>query len=87
MPQRRTAIKRLRADKKRRLHNLKIKAELKKIIKKFLSLVSTKKLAEAKEAFQKVVIRLDKAVSKGIIHKNTAARRKSRFSKKLTSTT
>lgn len=84
MPQRKAALKRLRVDKKKRLHNLKIKTELKKVIKKFLSLISVKNLAEAKENFKQVVVKLDKAVSRGIIHKNTAARKKSRFSKKLT---
>lgn len=85
MPQRKTALKRLRVDRKKRFHNLKIKTELKKALKKFLSLVSAKKLEEAKESFKLAVIKLDKAVSKGIIHKNTAARKKSRFSKKLAS--
>lgn len=83
MPQRKTALKRLRVDRKKHLHNLKIKTSLKKILKKFLSLVSEKKLDEAKENFKQVVVSLDKAVSQGIIHKNTAARKKSRFSKKL----
>ncbi len=83
MPQRKTALKSLRVDRKKRLHNLKIKTELKKVLKKFLSLVSAKTLEEAKESFKQVTIKLDKAVSKGIIHKNTAARKKSRFSKKL----
>ncbi len=83
MPQRKTALKRLRVDRKKRLHNIKIKTELKKTIKKFLSLISAKKLEEAKENFKQVVIKLDKAVSRGIIHKNTAGRKKSRFSQKL----
>jgi len=83
LPQRKTALKRLRVDRKKHLHNLKIKTSLKKILKKFLSLVSEKKLDEAKENFKQVVVSLDKAVSQGIIHKNTAARKKSRFSKKL----
>ncbi len=83
MPQRKTALKRLRVDKKKHLHNLKIKSELKKIIKKFLSLVSAKKIDEAKENFKLVIKKLDKAVNQGIIHKNNAARKKSRFSKKL----
>jgi small subunit ribosomal protein S20 len=86
LPQRKTAAKRLRVDRKKRLHNLKIKTELKKTIKKFLSLLLAKKLDEAKEIFKQVVVKLDKAVNKGIIHKNTAARKKSRFSKKLART-
>jgi len=83
LPQRKTALKRLRVDRKKRLHNLRIKTELKKTIKKFLSLISAKKLEEAEENFKQVVIKLDKAVSRGIIHKNTASRKKSRFSQKL----
>ncbi len=83
MPQRKTALKRLRVDRKKHLHNLKIKTKLKKIIKQFLSLISAKKLDEAKEMFRQVVVKLDKAVSRGIIHKNTASRKKSRFSRKL----
>lgn len=83
MPQRKTALKRLRVDRKKRLHNLKIKTELKKIIKKFKTLVLEKKLDEAKEIFKQVVVKLDKATAKGIIHKNTASRHKSRFSRKL----
>ena len=86
MPQRKTALKSLRVDKKKRLHNLKIKTELKKAIKKFLSLISAKKLEEAKQSFKEVIVKLDKAVHKGIVHKNTAARKKSRFSKKLAHT-
>lgn len=83
MPQRKTALKRLRVDRKKHLHNLKIKTGLKKTIKKFLALVSAKNIEEAKQSFKEVIIKLDKAVHKGIVHKNTAARKKSRFSKKL----
>ncbi|MDP2938579.1 MAG: 30S ribosomal protein S20 [Candidatus Omnitrophota bacterium] len=83
MPQRKSALKRLRVDRKKRLHNLKIKNELKKTIKNFQSLLLSKKLDEAKESFKQVASKLDKAVKSGIIHKNTSSRRKSRFSQKL----
>jgi len=83
MPQRRNAIKRLRVDKKRRIRNLRIKTDLKRTIKKFLSLISSGKKEEAKSVLKDVFSKLDKAAKKGIIHKNTARRKKSRLSLKL----
>jgi len=83
LPQRKAGLKRLRADKKRRLRNIKIKTNLKKSLKKFQALLKDKKreelLASLKEAFAK----LDKAAAQGIIHKNTASRRKGRLHKKF----
>lgn len=84
MPRRKTSIKRKRADKKRHLHNLKIKQELKKVLKKFQSLISAKNIDEAKALLGKVFSRIDKAAKKKIIHPKTADRRKSRLAKRLT---
>jgi len=83
MPRRRTSIKKTRVDKKRHLRNLKIKQSLKKILKKFQALVSTKKIDEAKTLIKQVFSQLDKAAKKKIIHPNTADRKKSRLAKKL----
>lgn len=83
MPQRRNAIKKLRQDKKRHVHNLKLKTELKKAIKNFRSLLAGKNITEAKQIFNKLVSQLDQAIFKKIIHKNRASRLKSRLSKKL----
>ena len=83
MPQRKTKIKSMHLDKIRRLRNRRIKAELKKTIKAYSQLVSAKKMEEARAELKKVFSKLDKAAKKGIIHKNTAARRKSRLSLKL----
>ena len=83
MPQRRAALKRLRVDRKKRIRNLKLKTDLKKTIKKFLSLITDKKAKEAKDFFPKLVAKVDRASVKGIIHKNTAARKKSQFSRQL----
>ncbi|MEW6008593.1 MAG: 30S ribosomal protein S20 [Candidatus Omnitrophota bacterium] len=83
MPQRKAALKKLGADKKRHLRNIKIKKSLKTSLKKFLTLLKDNKKEELwltlKEAFSK----LDKAASKGVIHKNTAQRKKSRLHKKF----
>lgn len=83
MPQRKCAVKRLRVDKKRRLHNIKIKNDLKKSLKKLQSLLAAKNSEEAKQALKEAVSKLDKASRKGIISKNTASRRKSRLTIRL----
>ena len=81
MPQRRTSIKELRKNQKRHLHNLDIKTDLRKTTKKLLLSVQTKNLAEAQSNLKLLAKRLDKASKRNIIHRNTASRRKSRFSK------
>lgn len=83
MPKRRSALKRMRQDKKRRLRNLKIKGELKKTIKKFLALLSAKNIDEAKTFLRKVYSQLDKAAKKRIIHPRTADRKKSRLAQQI----
>ena len=83
MPQRKCAAKRLRIDKKRNLHNVQLKADLKKEIKNLRSLIGQGKLDQAKEKIKIVFSKLDKAASKGLIHKNTASRRKASLALKL----
>lgn len=83
MPQRKCALKRLRVDKKKRIHNLKLKTELKKNIKKFVSLIASKKFDEAKNFFPKLIAKVDRSAAKGIIHRNTAARKKAQFSRQI----
>jgi small subunit ribosomal protein S20 len=93
MPRHRSALKQLRVDKKRHLHNLRIKQQLKKTIKKFQALLLAKNINEsrtfdkvrdeAKVLLGKVYSQLDKAVKKRIMHPNTAKRKKSRLTKKL----
>jgi len=87
MPRRRNAVKKIRQDKIRRLHNLKIKTQLKKTIKKFQALLNAKNIEEAKSALKKVYSELDKAAKKRIIHPKTANRKKSRLTLRLLKTT
>lgn len=87
MPRRRTSLKRKRADKKRRLRNLKIKKELKKTLKKFQALLSAKNTAAARTLLGKVYSLLDKAAKKRVIHPRTCQRKKSRLTKRLIKTT
>lgn len=82
MPQRRTAIKDLRKAHTKHLHNLQIKTDLKKTIKKFMTATADKK-ADVKEVLKEVYKKFDKAAKRNVIHKKTAARRKSRFARLL----
>lgn len=79
MPQRKTAIKKLRQDVKRHARNLVIKSALKKAIKEFHKLLAAKKLDEAKAAVNNLISKIDKAANKGIIHKNNASRKKAQI--------
>ena len=85
VPQRYSGVKELRKNRKRRLHNLDIKTDLRKTIKKFVASVEAKKTDEAQSDLKNVYKKLDKAAKRNILHKNTAARRKSRYAKLLTS--
>jgi len=82
MPQRRTAIKDLRKARRRHLHNLQLKTDLKKAVKKFTASLAEKK-EEAKDLLKEIYKKFDKAAKRGVFHKKTAARRKSHFAKLL----
>ncbi|MCD4779918.1 MAG: 30S ribosomal protein S20 [Candidatus Omnitrophica bacterium] len=81
MPQRRAAIKDVRKIHTNRMHNLDIKTDLKKTIKKFLASVKENNVDEAKKNLKIVYKKIDKAAKRNILHNNTAARRKSRYSR------
>jgi small subunit ribosomal protein S20 len=83
LPQRRTAVKERRKNIKHRLHNLDIKTDLKKAIKKFLSSIASKNIADAEANLRLLNKKIDKAAKRSIFHDNTASRRKSRFSRLL----
>ena len=83
MPREKTAYKELRKSKKRHFKNISTRSDLRTYAKNFESLVKAKKSDEAKKALSTLVSKLDKAASKGIIKKNTAARKISRLMKKL----
>ncbi len=81
MPQRRNAIKALRQSKERHLHNLDVKTDIRKTVKKFLVVVDQKNKTEAQSLLSSLYKKFDKAAKINLIHKNTAARRKARFSR------
>jgi small subunit ribosomal protein S20 len=68
-----------RQGEKRNLRNKMIKSRAKTLIKDFAALVEEKKKDDAQKMLVEVSSFLDKAVAKGIYHRNTAARKKSRM--------
>ncbi|MCC6758704.1 MAG: 30S ribosomal protein S20 [Candidatus Omnitrophica bacterium] len=81
MPQRRTAIKELRKNRAHHMHNQDLKTELKHTLKSFMTTVESKNKSEAATQLKTVFKKLDKAAKRNIMHKKTADRRKSKFSR------
>lgn len=76
-------VKRIRTAEKQRLRNKAVKSEVKTEIRKFRE-AHTAGEKDTAEAQLKIASRkLDKAVSKGVVHKNNAANKKSAMAKKL----
>ncbi len=78
-----SANKRLRQNEKRRLRNRMYRSRARTFIKKTNRLIAEGRLEEAKEMARQAIKALDKAAEKGVLHKNNAARRKSRLMKRL----
>lgn len=83
MPNIKSAKKRVKVIEKKTLRNSMIKSAYKTTIKKFEKAVEDKNVDEAKALFVEATKKIDQACSKGVIVKNTAARKKSALSKKL----
>ena len=79
-------IKRNRQNEKRRVRNKSVKSALKTAVRKFNEAVEAGNNDEAATLMRDASRKLDKAVSKGVIHQNQAANRKSAIAKRLTST-
>ena len=83
MAHRRSSIKKIRIDKRRREQNLRVISELKTVARNVNLLIVSKKADEALKASRILFSKLDKAVKKGILHKNRASRRKSRMTLRI----
>ena len=73
------ARKRARQAEKRREHNSSLRSLVRTVIKKVYGAVQSGDAAAAKTAFDDAVPVIDRMADKGIIHKNKAARHKSRL--------
>lgn len=87
MPQRKSGITELRKNRSRQMHNLDIKTDLKKTIKKYVASIDAKNKDEAVSNLKLVYKKFDKATKRNILKKNTASRRKSYYSKLLANIT
>ncbi len=79
-------IKRNRQNEKRRLRNKSVKSALKTAIRKYHEAVAAGDTELATTLMRDASRKLDKAASKGVIHKNQAANRKSAIAHRLSST-
>ena len=78
-------IKRIRTNEKRRQRNLAVKSELKTLVRRTREAVEAGDKEAAIEALRMASRKLDKAVSKGVIHRNQAANRKSKLARRVQS--
>jgi len=78
-----TPAKRIRQAEANRLINKSYKSSLKTAISKYEASLQENDLETSKKMLVQVTSLIDKSVSKGILHKNTAGRKKSKLSKKL----
>jgi len=78
-------IKRNKQNEKRHQRNKAVKSELKTLVRKFREAAETGEKDTAVELGRAAARKLDKAASKGVIHKNQAANRKSAIAKQAAS--
>lgn len=83
MPIKHASIKDLRKAKKRTTRNLGVKRQMEYLVKQLEQLVTDKNVAELKAALVATIQKIDKAAKVKVIHKNTAARMKSRLTRKV----
>lgn len=83
MPNIKSAAKRVEITRKRTLRNKRIKSALKTTIKKFEKAMTTSSKEEATLKLRDALKAIDKAVTKGVLHKNAASRKKSRLTKRF----
>jgi small subunit ribosomal protein S20 len=83
MPIKHAALKQMRKDRKRQQRNQAVRSELKTLTKRLLTLLTDRKLDEARTLIHQVAKKYDHAASAHIVHRNTAARYKSRLMRRL----
>lgn len=78
-----SAVKNIRKSRKRNAINRARRSQLRTEIRKIRSLLEGKKTDEAQGALKRSVSVIDRAVSKGVLHRNAAARHKSRLMRRM----
>ena len=79
MPNIKSAKKRVLVSQKKALQNKMLKSALKTSLKKYEAAINAGDTALAQSLYNDTVKKIDQAVAHGVIHKNNAARKKSRF--------
>ncbi len=85
MPNIKSAKKRVKVTESKTLYNKMFKSAYKTTIKKYENAIASGDKELSNSLYNDVIKVVDQAASKGIIHDNTAARKKSRFTKRLNS--
>jgi small subunit ribosomal protein S20 len=83
MPNTKQALKRMRVTAKRTARNRRVKSTVKTAVRRFSDALAQGDLETAGDKLQNAISMVDKAASKGVVHKNAAARKKSRLTKRL----
>ena len=85
MPNIKSAKKRVLVREKKNMHNRIIKSRMKSSVKKFEAAVAAGSKDEAVVSYRDAVSMVDKAASKGVIHKNASDRKKAQLTRTLAS--
>ncbi len=83
MPNIKSAAKRVEITRLRTIRNARIKSALRTSIRKFEEAMKAADREDAGTKLRRAVVAIDKAVTKGILHKNAASRKKSRLTKRF----
>lgn len=83
MPNIKSSIKSVKTDAERRAKNSAVKTKIRTATRKTVEAVNAGAVEEAKTALVHATSVIDKAASKGVLHKNTAARKKSKLAAKV----
>jgi small subunit ribosomal protein S20 len=78
-----SALKRIRVSEKKRLHNAMIKSRLRTAIRRFNESLTLSEPEQVRARLSNAFSVIDKAATKGVIHKNNAARKKARLSRQF----
>ena len=83
MANKKSAIKRIRQNEKRRVRNRVYRGSARTFVKNARLAIEAGNVDDAREATQEAVKALDKAAEKGVLHRNNASRRKGRLMKQF----
>lgn len=83
MPNIKSNIRSVKTDAERRAKNAQVKSQVRTATRKTVEAVAAGQAEEAKAAFIKATSVIDKAANKGVLHKNTAARKKANLAAKV----